>query len=230
MVGFYEVDDDLDYEFQVEIDGVNYGMDVLTEARIKQPLFDKVSVGLACCAEMTVSYYVGTLPEPSKGAMIVPRFRPKRDTEPPFNWMQLGVFYIDLRKTRAGKQTLICYDSMMRADVKFLQDDVLLEDWPQPMGKVAEDIRIRMGLNFDPRTKINETYTIDYPNEANMRDILMYIAAAHAGNWIITSRNELLLVPLVGSMPPETWFLIEEHGKPIVFGDTRIVIDPKGVS
>ncbi len=215
---------EIEYEFQVEIGDIIYGMDTLSAVTIKQPLFDKIDVGLACCAQMTVSYYVGDIPEPARGAKLIPRCRARGSNDP---WFQLGVFYIDLRVTRSGKQTLTCYDSMMMADVKYLDqnDDEFLDDWPRSMRSIVNDIVERMGISLDPRTVINEVYTIDYPNEKTMRNLLQYVAAAHAGNWIITAANQLLLVPLATSMPAETYYLVDEYGQAIVFGVDRILVE-----
>ena len=67
--------------------------------------------------------------------------------------------------------------------------------------------------------------TIDYPaNNYTLRDVLRFIAAANVGNWIITSENNLLLVPLFGSMPEETNFLVDESGSAITFGGVRIIV------
>lgn len=214
----YNYDDE--YEFQVEIDGVNYGMDTLTRVTIKQPLFDKFDVGLACSAQMTVSYYVIHGIEPSRGAVIIPRYRIKGSTNA---WSPLGKFYIDLRTEKSGKKTLICFDSMMKADVPFLSEGDPGE-WPRTMAQVAQEIARRMGVTIDPRTKISDAYLIDYPNEDTMRTLLSYIAAAHCGNWIMTSHDQLLLVPLAVEMPAETYYLVDEHGNALLFGEDRILV------
>lgn len=81
-----------------------------------------------------------------------------------------------------------------------------------------------MGAQLAPRTAINPNYTIDYPaNEYTIRDELRYIAAAHAGNWIVTGEGRLYLVPLV-SIPPETNYLVTEYGDAILFGGDRILV------
>lgn len=212
---------ELEYEFQVEIDSRNYGMDTLSSVRIKQPLFDKFDVGLACCAEMTVQYYIIEGIDPSRGAKLVPRCRPRGSNEP---WYQLGVFFIDMRKARSGKMTLTCYDRMMMADTPFIKDEEFVGEWPRPMDQAARDIAARMGTRLDARTVLNSKYTLDYPNDDPMRKMLEYIAAAHAGNWIMTAADELLLVPLTSSAPPETNYLVEESGLAIVFGEDRILV------
>ena len=53
---------------------------------------------------------------------------------------------------------------------------------------------------------------------------MKFIAVAHGGNWTITREDKLLLVPLVGSMPPETNYLVTEDGDAITFGGDRILV------
>ena len=208
-----------EYEFQVEIGGTNYGMDRLSSVTITHPLFDRFDVGLCCCARMIVTYRFNM--EPPKGAKLIPMYRPKGSNDA---WKQIGVFYIDLRTEKADKKTLTCYDSMMKADVQFTKDNELVEDWPRSMSQLANEIAVRMGIALDPRTVLSSDYIVDYPNDLTMRDLLGYIAAAHAGNWIITDEAKLLLVPVATSMPPETNYLVTESGAPIVIGGYKILV------
>ena len=93
------------------------------------------------------------------------------------------------------------------------------------MSTAANTLAALMGITVDSRSQISNTYTIDYPaNNYTIRDVLGYIATANAGNWIITAANKLLLVPLNGSMPPETYYLITEDGDAITFAGTRILV------
>lgn len=66
--------------------------------------------------------------------------------------------------------------------------------------------------------------TIVESDNSVLQKILCHIAAAHAGNWIITADGKLLLVPLFTAMPPETYYLIEDSGSAIVFGEDRILV------
>lgn len=215
---FYQ-DKDNELEFRVLIGDKYYGMDSLTDVHIRRPLFDKFDVGLACCAEMTVQYRFDM--DPPRGAKLIPYCRRKNSND---EWYQLGVFYIDLRKEKVDKKILLCYDSMLRADISFMRDGEDVGEWPRSMKDIVNEIVNRMGISLDSRTYINPQYTVDYPNEDSMRTILMYVAAAHGGNWIVTRDDKLLLVPLFGSMPPETHYLVTEYGYAIVFGEDRILI------
>ena len=68
----------------------------------------------------------------------------------------------------------------------------------------------------------------EYPaGEYMRRDALRDIAAAHGGNWYISDAGKLRLAPLI-SFPPETGYLVTEHGDAILFGGTRILLSPSG--
>ena len=139
-------------------------------------------------------------------------------------WEQLGVFYLDERSVkRTGIMTVIAYDSMLKADKVWVPDQSL--EFPMPMDEAVDVIAELMGITVDSRTQVSHTYTIDYPaNDYTLRDVLKFIATANGGNWTITREDKLLLVPLVGSMPPETHYLIEESGFAITFGGDRILV------
>ena len=94
-----------------------------------------------------------------------------------------------------------------------------------PMDDAVDIVAELMGISVDSRTQVSHTYTIDYPaNDYTLRDVLGFIAVANGGNWTITRNDQLLLVPLVGSMPEETHYLIEESGNEITFGGDRIFV------
>ena len=209
-----------EYEYKVNIDGRDYSMDSLTSASFEQPLFDSFGVGNACAAQLTLSYYDNNI-NPATMAQIIAYCRKRGSTDA---WSQLGVFFVDTRETSTDRlTTLTCYDSMLKADQKFLSE-VVEDNWPQKQTKVVADICTRMSVELDARTVINPNYNVDIPVDLNIRDILCYIAAANGGNWIITAANKLLLVPLFSSMPAETYLLIADDGDRITFGGVRIIV------
>ena len=210
-----------EYEFKVNIGGIDYGMDALTNVHYEQPLFDKFDVGLVCSACLTVSYYFDL--DPPKMAQVIAYYRIKGSED---TWKQLGVFYVATRETKKYLKTLTCYDSILRADIPFLTEGDPGE-WPRSMYQVTQEIVQLLGIELDSRTEINPSteYTLDYPNEDTARTLLGYIAAANLGNWIVTAENKLLLVPLFSSAPAETNYLIDEDGDTLLFGDTRILIE-----
>ena len=139
-------------------------------------------------------------------------------------WLPKGTFYIDTRQTDKVSGALIIhgYDAMLKAE-QMLLTETTEDDWPKPMDEVVEEIAKRMGVKVDSRTVISHTMMVGYPLEYTMREVLGYIAVAHAGNWIITDTGQLRLVKLTDT-PAETYYLVSEEGDAILFGDTRILI------
>lgn len=139
-------------------------------------------------------------------------------------WLPKGTFYIDTRETDkvTGVMTIHGYDAMLKAEQPFLTETTE-DDWPKPMDEVVAEIAKRMGVTVDSRTVVSHTLQAGYPLEYTMREVLGFIASAHAGNWIITDAGELRLVGLA-DIPPETFYLVTEDGDAILFGDTRILI------
>lgn len=203
-------------EYKVEIGDVTYHTDALFSASITRPLFEKLSVGNTCAAVMKISFIPnGDVPRMAK---IVPYARKNADDE----WSKLGGFYTDTRAKNGSRLELTAYDAMLKAEQIYLQSDDVGE-WPRSMEPVVSEICARMGVTLDSRTTL-KSYTVDYPNDLTMREVLGYIAAAHGGNWIITAEEKLLLVPLFASMPEETFYLVNEDGDAITFGGDRIIL------
>ena len=110
-------------------------------------------------------------------------------------WIPKGVFYVDTRpKSPNGMYTLTAYDSMLKTDSKWWDSSRGTGTWPMSMNDAVLDIASTIGVEVDSRTVINATYTVDYPNDRTMREILCDIASAHGGIWVITDENKLRLL------------------------------------
>lgn len=203
-------------KYKVLIDNEEYIDADIRSANIERPLFDQLSIGNACEATLKIVFRKKTV-IPTTAKMIPYALVNNQ-------WEQLGVFYLDERSIKpAGIMTVVAYDSMLKADKVWVPDQSL--EFPMPMDDAVDIIAELMGITVDPRTNVSHAYTIDYPaNDYTLRDVLKFIAVANGGNWTITRNDQLLLVPLVGSMPPETHYLIEENGFAITFGGDRILV------
>ena len=203
-------------KYKVLIDNEEYIDADIRSANIERPLFDQLSIGNACEATLKIVFrkktVIPTTAKMSPYALVNNQ------------WEQLGVFYLDERSIKpTGIMTVVAYDSMLKADKVWVPDQSL--EFPMPMDDAVDIIAELMGITVDPRTNVSHAYTIDYPaNDYTLRDVLKFIAVANGGNWTITRNDQLLLVPLVGSMPPETHYLIEENGFAITFGGDRILV------
>lgn len=202
--------------YKVLIDNEEYIDADIRSANIERPLFDQLSIGNACEATLKIVFRKKTV-IPTTAKMIPYALVNNQ-------WEQLGVFYLDERSIKpTGIMTVVAYDSMLKADKVWVPDQSL--EFPMPMDDAVDIIAELMGITVDPRTNVSHAYTIDYPaNDYTLRDVLKFIAVANGGNWTITRNDQLLLVPLVGSMPPETHYLIEENGFAITFGGDRILV------
>lgn len=142
-------------------------------------------------------------------------------------WIPKGVFYIATRKLDTAENILTIhgYDRMIFAEDVYLQEGDT-GDWPRLMSDVVADISDRLGVSIDSRTTINAAYTMDYPNDYTMRELLGYVAAAHAGNWIMTDAGELRLVPLYNPATEYSGlgYLGTENGEAISFGGVLILV------
>ena len=203
-------------KYKVLIDNEEYIDADIRSANIERPLFDQLSIGNACEATVKIVFRKKTV-IPTTAKMIPYALVNNQ-------WEQLGVFYLDERSIKpTGIMTVVAYDSMLKADKVWVPDQSL--EFPMPMDDAVDIIAELMGITVDPRTNVSHAYTIDYPaNDYTLRDVLKFIAVANGGNWTITRNDQLLLVPLVGSMPPETHYLIEENGFAITFGGDRILV------
>lgn len=212
------------YEYKVTVGGVEYGMnDILADSvSLTQQLFDSPSIGGAWSAEFFMSFWPKE--KPPRMAEVRPYLRQTPD-EP---WHQLGIFWIDTREQDDELLTIHAYDVILKAGKVWVPDQSLR--FPMTMEQASKTIAALMGTTVDKRCVFDPTYTIDHPaNDYTLMDVLCYIAAAHGGNWIATAAGELLLVPLFGSAPAETFYLIEEKkGDAITFGGTRILLKKGG--
>ena len=176
------------YQYKFDIAGVEHGMTDVQSAKLTAPLFDKLSVGNVCSAELDITFWpVDTVPIM---AQITPYIQRKDGT-----WYKIGDFWTDTRKKAGTALSIVSYDAMMRGEEEWIPDQSL--EFPMIMPKAVIILAALMGLEIDDRTVLNSAYTIDYPaNEQTIRQTLGYIAAAHAGNWVITNEGKLRLVPL----------------------------------
>lgn len=113
-------------------------------------------------------------------------------------WIEHGTFYVSKRyRSEFGSGDaieLVCYDSMCKADSQYASQ-TLFSEWPQTDIDVADEIATIIGTELDERTDL-AGYSVPYPGEYTMREILQYIAVSNCGNWIITPDNKLLFIKI----------------------------------
>lgn len=208
------------YEYKFEINGVTYGEDVLISHSVESSLYEDFGIGNASTAELKLSLLASDIP---RGA-TVKRFIRLVNGDRVSEWLQKGVFFINRRGEEDGLWTIEAFDAMRKAERIWVPDP----EQPSPMkpdAAVREFARL-MGVEVDDRTwaAINMSYGVEFPtNDYTIRQELQFIAAASGGNFIMSDESKLLLVGLL-SFPPETHYLIEQHGSAITFGGVRILV------
>lgn len=210
-------------QVQIVIAGVTYGEDQIVSLSTTSGLFieDTMGIGGAVAKEIDlVLRQPGNIP---RMAQMIPSYRLIKGTQAS-EWIQKGIYYIDTRSVDevTGVMAIHGYDDMLKAEQVWEPAQSL--EFPMTMVQAVNVIAQLMGVTLDPRTVLNQSYTIDYPaNNYTLRDVLRYIAVANVGNWIITDDGKLRLVSF-GEIPAETNYLVEEGGDAITFGGDRILV------
>lgn len=208
-------------EIKINIAGVDYPQERIVSIRTSGGLFSDgtLSVGGAVAGEIDLTLYKpDAIP---KMAKLIPYYRLVAG-EQVSEWIQKGVYYIDTREPNGDTLVIHGFDDMLKAEQVWIPDQSLT--FPMPMTQAVNLIAEIMGVTIDPRTSLNTTYTLDYPaNDYTLRDILRYVAAANAGNWIMSDTGQLWLVSL-NQLPTETNYLVTETGDAITIGGDRILV------
>lgn len=223
-------------EYGFDINGVWYGPEQEVQHAVDYGLYEEFGFGNAACATLTLELYADDIPYGATIKRYIRLVNGDRQSE----WLPKGIFYANHRPADDGYWTIEAFDAMRKADVKWKPDQNLV--FPLPMPDAVNEFCRIMGVELDPRTVLNPAYTIDYPfgddpdsegtpDEGtgstnaylSIREELRYIAAAHGGNWIMTDEGKLRLVGLL-SIPPETHYMVTQHGDAIVMGGVRLLV------
>ena len=155
---------------------------------------ERFSIGSCVSREIEVRFLLGDAVIP-RMAKIQPEVRLVNDDGDVSEWIPKGTFWLDTRELdkETGIMTIRGYDAMLKGEATYIASGVV-GDWPKTMTSVASEIAGLMGLTMDSRNNLDANYMMQLPTDYSMREILGYIAAANAGNWIITDEGKLRLV------------------------------------
>lgn len=211
-------------EMRVNIAGTDYGQDRILSLETCGGVFSEPDIG--CCASRQIDLTLrdpGTIPRSAKIQAFVRLTLGSEASE----WIPKGVFYISTRHLdkRTGFLELHGFDAMRRAGEVWRIDPSA--NWPMSQQEAVAAIAAQMGVEVDPRTELSNSFPVDYPADENgdmaMQDVLEGVAVCEAGNWVISDAGKLLLLGL-GDIPPETNYLVTEHGRAITLGGVRILV------
>lgn len=215
-------------EVKAVIAGVTYGQDKIVSAVSHAALMDKPDMVGSCVAKELnlVLRDPDTIPRMAEIQMY---FR-LNDGTTYSEWIPKGTYYIDTRdQDTFGILTIDAFDAMLKTEQSYTNSGEQ-GTWPKTDLQVVNAICTRIGVTLDPRTTgiLTAGYRVQYPGYGDgaytMREVLGYIGAMYAGNWIITDQNTLRLLVL-GDIPAETTnLLVTQNGEYILVGGYRILV------
>ena len=214
-------------ETKLNISGVDYmEADIISASIPKTEIFSTFDIGNCVSRELDIEILPkGTIPRQAKIQAFVRLVLDSDFSE----WIPQGTFFIKHReKDKAtGALSITAFDSMLKTDEVWLNEQYDFENWPMPQTDAVSDIAYRIGVEVDQRTVLSDKFPVDYPVDENgdmtMREVLSGIAISNAGNWVITLEGKLLLLK-ISDLPPETNYLINEDGDSITLGGVRIIV------
>jgi len=189
-------------ETKVNINGVDYGEDVLISVETSGSLFKDNIPAIGCCVSGEIDIRMlkpsATIP---RMATIKPYIRLSNIAgTTKSGWLQKGEYFIDTRSVTNNDDgidvlTIHGYDAMLKAEATYPDDN---ETYPKSDSYVVNLIATTMGIQVDSRTTtlMNNSYQIGLPAFASMREVLKNIACMYAGNFCISPEGKLRLVPL----------------------------------
>ncbi|MBQ9345734.1 MAG: hypothetical protein IJT94_00145 [Oscillibacter sp.] len=187
---------------------------------------DRPGIGGTVVREIDLKIWnPGTIPY---GAELRPYVR-LTDGETSSEWLQKGLFFIDTRDERPGVVIIHGYCSMLKGEQPFMQsgDQGV---WPRRDRDIVAQAAQKMGVTVDPATTriVTRGYSIGYPGYGQagrtVQEVLGYIAAMYAGNFIMSDTGTLLLLKLQDLDNTAASLLINEDGQYITLGGVRICV------
>lgn len=204
-------------EYAFDIGGAWYDSQSVVTHNVKREMYSEFGFGNATTSSLTLTVFADNIPR----AATIKRYIRLVNGDQVSEWIPSGVYFTNRRTDNDGLWDIEAFDVMRKAEALWNPRQSLV--FPMTMPAAVNEIAAIMGCEIDSRTTLNASYTLDYPADYSLRQVLQYIAAAHGGNWIITGEGKLLLIP-IGSEPEETYYLVTEHGKPITLGGVKLLI------
>lgn len=198
-----------DMDYKMDVAGTEYGRDAIEAISTPVELYpvSGAACGRCVCRELDASIRLAegaSIPRAAEvkvSVRMVVRDRSGTVTQAA-EWLPKGTYYIDTRSPDTFGEVLTVhgYDALYKANRPYRQDGDIGE-WPRSMADVAAEIAERLGVELDSRTSINPDYQMEYPNDLTMAEVLGYIGAAHASNWIMSDAGALRMISIVPGSP-----------------------------
>lgn len=211
-------------EVRLLIAGEEYGEDRICSLSTTGSIFSEDTLCVGSAVSRQIDVVLTGYGEIPKMAEMIPQYR-LVDGDSASEWISKGVFYIDTRQEDkvAGTVTIHGFDAMLKGAVIWEPNQDLT--FPMTFRSAAGVLANEMGVELDNQEDIDDSYQIlDYPaNDYTIRNVLQFIAAAHAANFIMTDTGRLRMVR-INEIPPGGASLVTEDGNAITFGGVRIIV------
>ena len=186
-------------------EGGGFSGDMLFSAKTTRSVFASgvPGVGSCTCGEINVEMLnpLGTI---ERMAKVIPCLRlVKNDYSMVSEWIKKGEYYIDTREVTHNDDGLDilsfhAYDPMLKTEQVYPAEQ---EGWPaegKTDAEVVATIAAAIGVTVSAESTalMNKAYKVLYPGEYSMREVLGFIGAMYAGNWIINDDGQLHLICL----------------------------------
>lgn len=212
-------------ESKLVINNVDYGENLIMSLKTIRGVFDDnlFSIGNAYVGRIdaTIRLQTGvTIPKAAEVKAYIRIFNSTLTS----GWLQKGVFYIYQREINSDSTVMsfVGFDAMYKGNALYPSSTL---EWtissPKPRA-VLNEIASAMGVSLDARTQAaipaGTGYTMLFPAQYNMREVLQSIAVMYTGNFCMSDTGELLFVGIAD---------IEEPPEPVVQNVTYTVeFDP----
>lgn len=205
-----------------------YSESQLVSVTPKASVFSSSEPSVGCCVSGEIDAEMLKPAGEITGMMRIAAYTRLTDGTRVSEWLPQGVYYLDTMSENVDDTgvvwlTIHGYDAMMFAEQDYPADSKL--SWPARDIDVVREIASTIGVTVDSRTVdlMTAGYPVQYPPLYSCREVLGYIAAMYAGNFVINESGELRLICL-WDIPAETRYLIDSTGYAITFGGDRILV------
>ena len=242
---------DRQFEIKTVIDGKTYDNTSVIEFSIEDSIVpsEEFTLGSVISAKLTLS--IRTSDTIANNAQVQPYVR-MYGNDGYTEWLPLGVFYIDSRTYQNNVWKFTCFDKLITSQQDYVSglafpvsmqevwDEICnaLDDyiplsgvsWEWPFDfTVAGDVLTQPCFYIDSGVKIDPTYNIPYKPDGlyTMRDMMGYIASAHASSVKMTREGQLKFVKFapeteITPIGPSEFFRCDQTNP--LKGYTRVVL------
>jgi len=227
-------------QFKVNINGKEYLQSKIWEIRTSRKAFadNNPTFGNAMVGQIDLTIENPGIEIP-RSASIKPYTRiVSKDLGIASGWIQKGEFFIDTREEDSSDDIDLIviqgFDAMRKAYRKYPSSTLVWDNTsPYTDEVVIEVVGFMFGvsswlaqqyIDWDTMAILtNNRYLVNFPAQYTLAEVLGSIAAMYGGNFIMSDSGLLKLVRFA-DLPKETYYLINERGKRITFGGTRILL------